>query len=169
MNQNASVDYITGVANRLVESSPLGEELTTDQRTALASIIRVAGLRRGDFLIKEGEVDDSLHVLVTGHLEVVKQDQGGEYVTLHVLYPGEMAGALGFIDGTPHSASLRAMENSEVFVIHRPELESLITEQPELVYKVMRAIVRAVHKTVGRMNFQFVQLTDYICHQHGRF
>ena len=169
MNENSSVDYVIGVANRLVESSPLGEELTPDQRATLATIIRVAGLRRGDFLIKEGEVDDSLQVLVTGRLEVVKQDQGGDYVTLHVLHPGEMAGALGFIDGKPHSASLRALENSEVFVIHRPELEGLIAAQPELVYKVMRAIVRAVHKTVGRMNFQFVQLTDYICHQHGKF
>lgn len=169
MNENATVDYVTGVANKLVESSSLGEELSADQRAALATIIRVAGLKAGDFLIKEGEIDDSLHVLVTGRLEVVKRDQGGEYVTLHVLHPGEMAGELGFIDGKPHSAGLRALENSEVFVIHRAELESLIAEQPELVYKVMRAIVRAVHRTIGRMNFQFVQLTDYICHQHGRY
>ena len=169
MNVKVAVDYIDEVSNRLIESSPLGEDLTSDQRAALAAVVRVAGLKAGDFLLKEGEVDDSLHVLVTGRLEVVKQDQGGEYVTLHVLQPGDMAGELGFIDGKPHSATLRAAQNSEVFIIHRSDLESLITQQPELVYKVMRAIVRAVHKTLGRMNFQYVQLTDYITHQHGRY
>jgi CRP-like cAMP-binding protein len=90
-------------------------------------------------------------------------------VTLAVLHPGDMAGELGFVDGAPHSAGLRALGECEVFNIHRDEFETLIAKDPDLVYKVMRAVMRTIHRILRRMNFQFIQLTDYILHQHGRY
>ena len=74
-----------------------------------------------------------------------------------------------FIDGTPHSAGIRALGDCEVFNIHRADFEALMERDPDMVYKVMRAIVRAAHRIQRRMNFQYTQLTDYISHQHGRF
>jgi len=169
MSDKDTIEYATKVALRLIRESPLGEELSTDQGTLLAPVIKVGNLRLGEFLLEEGQVDNCLHVLVSGKLEVVKSDQGGEYVTLHVLQPGDMAGELGFIDGTPHSAGIRALGDCEVFNIHRADFEALMERDPDMVYKVMRAIVRAAHRIQRRMNFQYTQLTDYISHQHGRF
>ena len=169
MDDNRRVEYAAEVAESLVTNSPLAVELKDDQCAVLAGIISVAGLKANDFLLQEGEVDDSLHVLVSGRLEVVKSDQGGEYVTLYVLQPGDMAGELGFVDGMPHSAGLRAITDCEVFNIHRKEFDALIEKEPDLIYKVMRAIVRRVHKIVCAMNFQHAQLTDYIAGQHGRY
>jgi CRP/FNR family transcriptional regulator, cyclic AMP receptor protein len=169
MNHNGTVEYAANIAKSLIKNSPLGVELSDDQCAALGEIIRVAGMKAGDFLLQEGKVDDSLYVLASGRLEVVKSDQGGEYVTLHVLQPGDMAGELGFIDSMPHSAGLRAITDCEVFSIDKKEFDTLIEKEPDLVYKVMRAIVRTVHKILRGMNFQHAQLTDYITHQHGRF
>ncbi|MCB1751148.1 MAG: cyclic nucleotide-binding domain-containing protein [Gammaproteobacteria bacterium] len=169
MNDYENVKYAADVGKSLIKNSPLGVELSDEQQKALAEIIRVAGLKAGEFLLQEGAVDDSLHVLVSGRMEVVKSDQGGEYVTLHVLQPGDLAGELGFIDGQPHSAGLRAITDCEVFNIHRKEFDTLVEKEPDLVYKVMRAIVRTVHKIVCSMNFQHAQLTDYIARQHGRY
>lgn len=169
MNDSETREYADKVAKSLIRNSPLSEELSDRQCATLASIIKVAGLKANEFLLEEGQVDDSLHVLVTGKLEVVKSDQGGEYVALHVLQPGDMAGELGFIDGMPHSAGLRAVSDCEVFNIHREDFETLIGKDPDLTYKVMRSIVRTVHKILRRMNFQYTQLTDYITHQHGRY
>jgi CRP-like cAMP-binding protein len=169
MNDSGTQEYADEVAKSLVTNSPLAEELSEAQCETLAAIIRVSGLETDQFLLEEGHMDDSLHVLVSGKLEVVKTDQGGEHVTLHVLQPGDMAGELGFVDGTPHSAGLRAISDCEVYTIHRGDFETLIVKDPDLVYKVMRSIVRTVHKILRRMNFQYTQLTDYIARQHGRY
>ena len=169
MSEKETIEYAQELAKRLVKESPLGVELSDDQCAVLAGIIKVAGLKEGEYLLEEGQIDDSLHVVVSGKLEVVKVDQGGEQVSLAVLHPGDMAGELGFVDGAPHSAGLRALNECEVFNIHRAEFESLIARDPELVYKVMRAVMRTVHRILRRMNFQYTQLTDYIMHQHGRY
>ena len=53
--------------------------------------------------------------------------------------------------------------------ISRQDMEALLPEDPELVYKVMRAIVRTVHTILRRMNVQYVEMTNYIAHDHGRY
>lgn len=169
MSEQETVEYADFVAKSLAKNSPLGIELSDQQCTTLGEIIKVAGIKAGDFLLQEGEVDNSLYVLVSGRLEVVKMDQGGTYVSLHVLQPGGMTGELGFVDGMPHSAGLRAITDCEVFLVHRVDFDKLVTKDPDLVFKVMRSIVRTVHKILCNMNFQHTQLTDYINRQHGRY
>ena len=88
---------------------------------------------------------------------------------MHILHEGEMAGELGFIDGLEHSAALRAIGDCEVFSLKREKFELLMNDDPDLVYKVMRAIVRTVHSILRRMNIQYVEMTNYIYKQHGRY
>ena len=76
---------------------------------------------------------------------------------------------MGFIDGTSHSATLRAYRNTKVITLHRADLENMIDPHPQLVYRVMRMIVRSVHATVLRMNRQFVEMSNYISKEHGRY
>ena len=80
-----------------------------------------------------------------------------------------MAGILGFVDGVSHSAGIRALTRCELITLDRGSLESLIPNDPELVYQVMRCIVRSAHRILGRMNTQYVELTNYISKQHGRY
>jgi CRP-like cAMP-binding protein len=80
-----------------------------------------------------------------------------------------MAGAMGFIDGKNHSATLRAAKDSHVLTLRRDKLESMVDQHPQLVYKIMKMIVRSVHKTLLRMNQQFVEMNNYIMREHGGY
>jgi CRP/FNR family cyclic AMP-dependent transcriptional regulator len=161
--------YILSVGGRMIKNSVLGEELSDQQCALLAEVITVRGLREGEFLLEEGHQDDSIHVIVKGKLEVLKQTGGGDWVTLHMLKEGDMAGELGFIDGMEHTAALRAIGDCEVFSLERQNFESLLNKDAALVYQVMRAIIRTVHSILRRMNAQYVELTNYVTKQHGRY
>jgi CRP-like cAMP-binding protein len=132
-------------------------------------VVSARGLEKGMFLLEEGAKDDAIHLVTSGELEVVKSVAGGEWITLQLLRSGDMAGELGFIDGVEHSASIRALTNAEVFSLARGDLEKLLREDPQLVYLVMRAIMRTVHGILRRMNMQFVEMNNYITKQHGRY
>jgi len=160
----------TGLADQnMIMNSPLGGELTEDQAKQLSERIAVFCLQDGDYLLEEGHADESLYVVVDGKLEVTRNVGGGEQITLQLLHTGDMAGELGFIDGLPHSASLRSIGNCTVFSLQRNELESFLETDPNIVYKVMRAITRTVHRILRRMNIQHVEMQNYISHQHGRY
>lgn len=147
----------------------LGTELESDEIKALAGVISIQHLHDNDILIKEGAIDDALHIVINGRLAATRNTGGDEYVTLHTLHAGDMAGAMGFIDGTEHSATLRALCDTDVYTLERKAFESLLESHPALVYKVMRSIIRSVHATLMRMNRQFVEMNNYIMKEHGRY
>ncbi|MEN8129829.1 MAG: cyclic nucleotide-binding domain-containing protein [Pseudomonadota bacterium] len=153
----------------IVCTSPLGIELEKNDCEALAKIISTHTLSDGEVLFTEGRIDDSLHVIIRGHLAVTRNTGGGDYITLHILKSGNFAGEMGFVDGKEHSATLRAVGETEVFSLKRQDLESLVEGNPNLIYQVMRAIIRAVHSNLLRMNQQFVEMNNYITKEHGRY
>jgi CRP/FNR family transcriptional regulator, cyclic AMP receptor protein len=169
-NTRSSIeDYATSVATDLLHNSSLGDELTEGECKALSGVIRVSGLKDGVCLIDENKVDNSIHVIIDGELEVLKKTDGGDVVLLHVLKKGDMAGELGFLDGMAHAASLRARGDTVIYSISRSDLEAILYTDPDVVYKVMRAITRTVHSIVRRMNSQFIAMSNYINHQHGLY
>lgn len=153
----------------LVRVSPLAVELTEEQCMTLANIAEICRLKDQEILLTEGHMDNRVHVVISGQLAVVKDSEGGDHETLHVLKSGEMAGAMGFIDGLEHSATLRSVGDTEIFSLSRDKFESLLKSDPLLVYRVMRSIIRGVHTIVRRMNNQYVQMTNYITKQRGRY
>lgn len=159
---------MTDMTNLLLQSS-LGAELSNDQAATLGGLMTTNRLVDGDYLISEGAADDTLHVLVEGKLEVVKNAGGEDEASLAVLRGGDLAGEMSFIDCEPHTVGLRALSDSHVLSLQRSQFEGIVNDHPQLAYLVMRAVTRSVHKIVHRMNHQFIELNNYIFKQHGRY
>lgn len=153
----------------MIQDSPLGQELSSAQCDRLAEVVAVLCLKDGEVLLEEAHQDEVLYVVVDGRLEVVKCTALDDCISLQLLRQGDMAGELGFIDGQPHSAGLRALGNCTVFSLQRSDLENFLATDPDLVYKVMRAIIRTVHVILRNMNLQHVEMMNYISKQHGRY
>ncbi len=153
----------------LVLRSSLGAELSEEEARILSGLMTPRELHDGDYLIEEGTLDDSLHVLLEGKIEVVKHTGAGDISSLAVLREGDLAGELSFIDGHEHTVGLRALTTTQVMTLKRADFENVIDEHPRLVYKVMRAIARSTHRIVHRMNMEFIELNNYIFKQHGRY
>jgi CRP-like cAMP-binding protein len=152
-----------------VQQSRLGAELSADQVATLAGHLRFRDLEAGDELVRQGTSDDHLYVIVGGALGVVRDSRTSEPVTLVTLTAGDLVGELSFIDETPHYASLIATSPTRVFGLERQQLEALLATEPLIVYRVMRAIVRAVHEIQRRISMHATELTNYIYKQHGKY
>jgi CRP/FNR family transcriptional regulator, cyclic AMP receptor protein len=130
----------------VLRASKLAVELSPEQCGVLADLIDFRDLKPGDVLVREGERDNHLYVIVSGAVGVVKGAGGSEPATLVTLADGAFVDELSFMDGTAHYASLVARGDTCVFGLERQKLESLLDTHPQIVYRVMRAIVRAVHQ-----------------------
>jgi len=153
----------------LIQHSSLIGDLSEAQCDDLSSIATTRSLNDKEVLIEQGQTDESLHIVSSGALAVERTTAGGDTITLHILKPGDLAGEMGFVDGTEHTASLRAMGPTSVVSISRKDLESLLPLKPEVVYGLMRGIVRTAHRILREMNLQSVELSNYITKVHGRY
>ncbi len=152
-----------------LRNSRLAPELTEAQLATLADLAFFRELNAGEVLVNEGASDNHLYVLDRGALGVIRGVGSAEPVNLFTIAQGDFVGELSFLDGTPHYASIVALNPVRVIGLQREKLESLLHNHPEVVYRVMRAIVRTVHQIQRRLSMQSAELTNYIYKQHGRY
>jgi CRP-like cAMP-binding protein len=152
-----------------VRHSRLALDLDADQSAVLAGLLTLQSYEPQQLLAAEGQTDNRLYAVVDGSLGVVKHRGTPDETLLAQLKPGEFAHELGFLDGAPRYASLVALEKSQALVLEREKLESLIDTHPRVLYRVMCAIVQAVHRVQTRLSMQALELTNYVYKQHGRY
>ncbi len=152
-----------------LRASPLAQDLTPEQVAVLAGVVRLVPFDGKALLAREGSTDSRLYVIVEGALSVVKHLGTPDETLLATLNAGDFAHELGFLDGAERYASLVAARDSKVLVLEREQLESLLDSHPRIVYRVMCAIVRTVHRIQSRLAMQATELTNYIVKQHGRY
>ena len=152
-----------------LRNSPLTAGLSDGQVRMLAGIAYCRQLGDQEVLIDEGNVDNSLHIVAEGALAVTRDLGKGEFTTIHVLHTGDLAGEMGFISARPHTATLRSLGRTQVCSFEREQFESLLPDDPWLVYRVMQNIVQVSQDILRRMNAQYVELTKYVYRTHAVF
>ena len=151
----------------IVDSS-LGQELEKDECQVLTTVMGVIELKDGEYLVKEGESNDTLFVLTKGKLAVESKIEN-QNITVYNMKVGECAGTRAFVDRAPRRATLKAVGNTTVYTLEPEAFESLLDKHPRVVYKVMRGLFRITHTNLMRMNVETQQLSNYINKTGGRY
>jgi CRP/FNR family transcriptional regulator, cyclic AMP receptor protein len=146
----------------ITRKSKIAVELTDQQCGVLAGLLEFSEYADGDVVVQEGAKDDKLRVVLSGALAVAKKSGEDEWMRLNVLTAGDLAGELAFLDSRPRYAALVALGPTRLFSLQRAALESLIDQDPLIVYRVMRAIARFAHEVLHRSGAQMAEMTSYL-------
>ncbi|WNG39098.1 cyclic nucleotide-binding domain-containing protein [Archangium minus] len=92
----------------IISSSPLFEMLSSTELAHLAELAEQRRYADGELVFEEGELGDSLYVIVRGEVEVVRSDSGGILRPLTVLTAPDFFGEMSVIDKEYRSATVRA-------------------------------------------------------------
>lgn len=115
----------------------------------------------GTILFEEGDPGDSIMFIAHGKLEVKKQTEfKGKEIVIGKLGRGSLVGELSFVsDKEPRSASVIALEDTEVVVLQRASLDSLTEKYPAIGIKILKGLVRVLairlRKSVERLSLIF--------------
>lgn len=99
--------------------------------------------RQGDVLFQEGEPGRALLILETGKVEVFKTPQGGRR-HLRFIHAGEYLGEMALLDTAPRSASALAVEDTKCFLLHKNQLEGLMSRYPAIGMAVFSHFARVL-------------------------
>ena len=95
----------------------------------------------GESIIREGDSDRSIYIVLDGLVRVFTQISEEEDFELAVLGPGEFFGEISLLTGKPRSSSVAALENSVLIEFSHASLEQFLHEHP-LVKKALSQYCR---------------------------
>lgn len=116
-------------AARLIDALPLFEDLPAEVLSDLAGRVRLRGYPAGKSVFRQGDRPDAFHVVRRGTLLVIEEDvETGKERVLRTLGRGESFGELGLVDGSSRTASVRAIEDSQLFEIDEGTFDRLLAD-----------------------------------------
>jgi CRP/FNR family transcriptional regulator len=119
---------------------------------AVASALRVRRFRKAETVFHQGDPGNALFIVASGSVKVVlPSDEGAEPAIVAVLGPGEFFGELAILDGAPHSATIVAVEASEVLVLQRETFLELVDSQPELRRALLASLAAQIRRLTGHV------------------
>lgn len=100
-------------------------------------------LRKGQFLMREGEMGNLAYLIQRGSVEVfVKRDE--QRIQLATLGANEIVGEMALIDRLPRSANVVAIEDTVIIPIDLSKLRLIMQTQPDLALLIIRVLVRKI-------------------------
>ena len=91
-------------------------------------------------------IRDSLYIVVSGQIRVYLSDETGKEMILGLEGPGAIFGEIAVLDGEPRSASVAAMEQTELLMIEGREFRRLLEAHAELSFGVIAALAGMIRK-----------------------
>lgn len=93
--------------------------------------------RPGEELIRIGDVDDSVYIIVDGEAQVVIARALGRKRVMAVLKKGAIFGEMSFFERKPRSASVLATTSGRALKITRQDFERLLKDEPDLGMRLL--------------------------------
>ena len=109
------------------------------RRLALRGTVR--SYRKNSVIINEGEVGESLFVLLQGRVKVYSNDSDGREITYNVVEQGDYFAEM-WLDGGPRSASVMTLEPSVCSIVGRTALREHLAEEPDFALDLVTQVIR---------------------------
>lgn len=102
-------------------------------------------------LYRAGQPADTLYFVRSGRLGVVRETPGEAPQFLGVIKPGEPAGEMALIAGTPHSATVSALRDSEILALSRTAFFAEARRYPDVMAELARLMILRARQSSSRM------------------
>jgi CRP/FNR family transcriptional regulator len=133
-------------ATRLLKSVSYFSKMDEAALSLVAQAAICHSYEAGQVILLEGEPCAGLYLVGSGWLKAVKIGIDGREQVLHTLGPGEVFNALGVFTDAPNQATVIALEASQIWIVRREVLLSMIDDQPALARQVIKDLAgRVMH------------------------
>lgn len=148
---------VKSVLEQVLHSMPPFQDLSS---TNLKSIIKLMHNRvyiPNEMIFHQGDPGTGLYIIISGKV-VIKQDETGNSWELAKLGRGDFFGELALLDNEVRSASAFAIEETQIAVIFKPELDNFILNFPKEGSKILKGIAQIIAIRLRTLNQDYFQL-----------
>ncbi len=130
----------------LLKSVPIFSELGRGDLSRLAKLMVSRTIAAGVAVIEENDQAAGFFVVSSGKLEAERQGK-----TLASYGPGDFFGVMALFEGFPRSATVRAVEDSELLAMTRWDFTAELKNRPQIALGMLPVLVRRLRETDQRL------------------
>jgi CRP-like cAMP-binding protein len=142
---------------------PLFARLGEPELDALAAAATTRRIAAREELCHKGDVAAQVYVVASGRLKVMSTSADGDELVLNLLDAGEVVGELPLLIGGQRTATVVALEPTELVVLERREFLRFLREHPDAAPELLTVLAeRVVHLSECVEDYAFLGVAGRI-------
>jgi hypothetical protein len=141
---------------RVITECPLFQKMRPWQIKKIVLLAHVKEFAKDMFIIKKGETDRAMYLILDGSARVELPTEAGKRVVLSELQPGDIFGEIALVEEVERTADVVASEDSRVLEIDWTSLERIRRIFPMISSKLFLNISRVLGARLAATSEQLV-------------
>ncbi len=142
----------------ILTNIPLFSNLTAEGIDNVAKLTHIKTFLKNTNVINEGDISDSIHIILSGRAKVFFNDEQGAELTLQNLSEGDYFGEMSLLDNSPRSASITTLEDASIAIISKDNFMQCMHQYPDIAINLSIELSRRLKLTTD--NLKDIALTD---------
>lgn len=131
-----------GVLARTLHKVEFFSPLTVGQLELVLPYIVLYGYDAGEVVFRQGEAGDAFYIVHTGQVAVQLRRNLFFQKTVATLGPGSFFGEIALVSRTPRTATVKALEPSQLFTLVAADFEFVLKQNPAAKAEMGRIAAR---------------------------
>ena len=125
----------------MLNAIPLFRSLSEKQLASLGAHAAWRVYEKGDVILRQGELADSLFIIASGQVKVY-MSEGDREVILKTLSSGDFFGEIAMLDQEPRSASVAAMERCHLQTLSYRSFQRTMEGSADIAKRVLETLAK---------------------------
>lgn len=114
--------------------------------------------KKDNVVLMEDDTGTALFVIISGKVKVSRTSNDGKEVILTILNESDFFGEMAILDGMQRSATVTALEDSELFILQRNDFLDMLKEYPEISITLLYELTKRLR--AADMKIKALSLKD---------
>lgn len=138
----------------------LFENLVLGDIDFLLDELRECTYEPGEWVFREGDTSDSLYIIESGSVDVIKEEGQAEKTALANLGPGEFFGEMSLIKRQSRTASIRAADSTVLLKLSKNNFQEMLSTNHRTSLKITYNIARVLSDRLEKMNLKYDRIDE---------
>lgn len=126
---------------------PIFNHLEDRQMGEIVKTIKPGNYKKGEIIYSAGDQSDSLYIVNKGRIRIYRLSESGKEQLVRILAAGDFTGELALFNESIHESYAQAMEDTEVCMINRRDLQDFLMRYPSISLKMLSEFSRRLEKS----------------------
>ena len=134
------------------------KDLIPQELDIIKKFMKMTEADMGQVIFKQGSAAESMCLVLSGELEVLKAAKDGNQVKIAIVGDGQSVGEMALVDGMVRSATVKAAMLTTIVVLKRSAFDEIMQQYPRIAAKLMKGIARHISINLRKTSEQLMTL-----------
>ncbi|MBG87609.1 MAG: hypothetical protein CMO80_12010 [Verrucomicrobiales bacterium] len=111
-----------------LESTLLFTELSKDELKNIAEAMKFIPVKPDKLIVRERDTGDLFFMIYRGEVEVLKEDEAGDSVSVAKLSGGDVFGEIALLQRIPRTSSVRSVTKCDLLALNKKDFDRLLVD-----------------------------------------